>query len=196
MRHARLRGRDRGDLARIQVNAVAEHGMRGEYSAFLINVGVIARVHIKMMNLLELLAVFGEMSLEISVEPRCKFGRATHHFFRTSNGETRAERIFESAIFGTVPFSAKTFAFKQRNGEDFLRLKLSIRADVHHHLAKNCSDAAVPRGFESDLAAVFVDRGEGHNGCGPVTHQLVTKLLRTAPLGRPRKAPNSGASIR
>jgi len=39
-----------------------------------------------MMNLLELLAVFGEMGLKISVEPRCKFGRAAIRYSQTSSG--------------------------------------------------------------------------------------------------------------
>src|SRR5205085_3195625 len=52
MCHRRLRGRDRCDFAGIKMNAMPEHSAGGEETAFLINVGVITRVHVKMMNFL------------------------------------------------------------------------------------------------------------------------------------------------
>src|SRR5438105_6756463 len=113
MRHARLRGRDGGDLARIQMNAMPEHRMGGQHSAFLVDVSVIARAHIKMVDLLELFAVLRQMRLQISFEPGRELGRAAHHFFRTSNCETRTEGVLESSLLSTVPFSAKALAFQE-----------------------------------------------------------------------------------
>src|SRR5581483_1743066 len=122
MRDVRLCGGDGGDLARVQMNAMTEHRLRREQSTLLIDMGVIARAHEKMMHLLDLLLVLGEMRLQISVESRRHFRRPAHEFFGTSNGESRTERIFQATVFGAVLFAAKPFAFEQRNGDLFPRL--------------------------------------------------------------------------
>ena len=113
MGYARLRGRDGGDLARIQMNAMAEHRTRGQHSAFLVDVGVIARAHVKVMDLLELFAVLGQVRLQICLQPGRELGRAAHHFFRTRDREARTERVLEPAFFGAMPFPAKAFAFQK-----------------------------------------------------------------------------------
>src|ERR1700730_125478 len=113
MRNARLRGRDRADLARSKVNAVTEHGSRREHAAFLVNIRVVARRHKKMVHFFEFLSIFGEMRLEISLESRGQFGGTAHHFFRAGHSETRAKSIFEPAFLGAMPFPAKPLAFHQ-----------------------------------------------------------------------------------
>src|SRR5205823_2237016 len=115
MRHARLRGRDRGDFAWIEMNAVSEHGARRQHAAFLVNVSVIARAHVKMMDFFELLAVLSQMRLEISFQTRGELGRSAHQFFRTSHCEAGTERVFESPIFSAMPFATKPFAFEERD---------------------------------------------------------------------------------
>ena len=94
---------------------MADHGVRCEYSAFFIDVGVVARAHIKVVHFLQLLAVFRQVSLQIGFEPRGQLGGATHHFFRTGNGETGTERVLEPAFLGPMPFSTKALALEQRN---------------------------------------------------------------------------------
>src|ERR1700731_3434445 len=113
MRDAGLRRRDRGDLSRIQMNAMAEHGVRGEKSTFFVDIGVIPRAYVKVMHLFELFAVFGQVCLQIGFEPRSKLGRAAHHFFRASDGETRTEGVIEPALFGSMPFTTKALALHQ-----------------------------------------------------------------------------------
>src|SRR5258708_35478389 len=97
------------------MNAMPEYRVRGQHAAFLIAVGVIARAHVKMMNFFQFFAVLGEVRLQISFEPGGKLRRAAHHFFRTSDGKARAERIFEPAFFSPMPLSAKSLALQQRN---------------------------------------------------------------------------------
>src|ERR1700730_5736424 len=111
MGYARLRGGDGRDLAGIQMNAMSKHGARSQKTALFVDVGVIARTHVEMMHPFELFAVFGQMSLQISLKSRRQFRRAAHHFFRTSNRETRTESVFEQTVFGAVPFPAEPFAF-------------------------------------------------------------------------------------
>ena len=60
------------------MNAVAEDGPRRQQSALLVNVGVIARVHIKMMHFLELLAILGQVGLKIGLEARSQLSGAPH----------------------------------------------------------------------------------------------------------------------
>src|SRR5207237_8270834 len=114
---------------RIQMDAMPEHGFRRQQSALLINMSVIARAHtqIKVMNFFELLAIFREMSLQVSIETGGQFRRAAHQFFRTGNRKAWTESIFESAFFSTVPFATKPFAVQQRNQEYVLWLVLAIR---------------------------------------------------------------------
>src|SRR5438270_2103590 len=113
------------------MNAMAEHSVRGQHSTFLINVGVIARAHIKMVDLLELFPVLRQMRLQVSFEPGRELRRAAHHFFRTGNCETRTERVIKSSLLGAMPFPAKAFALEQRNGEHLFGLELTVRAKVH-----------------------------------------------------------------
>src|SRR6516162_3441213 len=97
------------------MNAMPEHRVRGQHSASFIHVGVITRGHVKVMDLRELLAVFGEVRLQISSEPGRKLRRAPHHLFGAGDGETRTKRILEPSILGAMPFSTESFAFEQRN---------------------------------------------------------------------------------
>src|SRR5262249_5547239 len=178
MRYTRLRGRDGGDLARVQVSAMTKHGVRGEYSTLFVNVSVIARAHVKMTNFLDLFAVLREVRLEISLKSRRKLSRTAHQLFRTSNGKTRAERVLEPAILGAMPFSAKALAFQERDRKDFFRLQLAVRAKVHHHFTEDRANAAVASSFESDLTTVFIDCCVSHDRGGPVADELVKKLRR------------------
>src|SRR5438270_11864512 len=130
------------------MNAMAEHSVRGQHSTFLISVGVIARAHIKMVDLLKLFAVLRQMRLQVSFEPGREFRRAAHHFFRTSNGKSRTERVLEPALLSPMPFSAKAFALEQRNGEHFFGLELTVGAKIHHHFPENRANAAFLRCLE------------------------------------------------
>src|SRR5207249_8661599 len=107
MRHARLRRGDRGDFSGIEMNAMADHGARREHSAFFIDVGVVARAHIKVVHFLQLLAVFRQVCLQIGFEPRGQLRGSTHHFFRTGNGETGTERVLKPAFLGPMPFPTR-----------------------------------------------------------------------------------------
>src|ERR1043166_1523419 len=178
MRDARLRGRDRRDLSRIQMNAVTEHSMWREHSAFLVNVRVVARAHVKMVHFFELFAVLGEMSLEIRSQSRGQLGRAPHHFFRTSHREARTKRVLEPAIFGPMPFAAKPLALQQRNRENFFWLLLAIRAEIHHHFAEDRANPAFFGRLKSELAAVFINRGESHYRGRAVADEIAKKTGR------------------
>src|SRR5882724_10703762 len=117
MRDAGLRGCDRPDLARTEMNAVTKHGARREQSAPLVNVGVILRRHKKMMHFFDLFAVLGQMCLQISFKARRQFRRTSHHFSRAGHSEARTKCVFEAAILGAMPSAAKPFAFHKRNGQ-------------------------------------------------------------------------------
>src|SRR5205807_10120732 len=125
--------------------------MRGQHSAFFVDVSVIARAHIKMVDLLELFPVLRQMRLQVSFEPGRELRRAAHHFFRTGNGETWTERVLEPSLVGAMPFPAKAFALEQRNGEHLFGLELTVRAKVHHHFPENRANAAFLRGLEPDV---------------------------------------------
>ena len=94
------------------MNAMAEHRVRSQHSTFLVNVSVIARAHVEMMDFLELFAVLGQVRLQICFQSGRELGRAAHHLLRTSDREAGTERIFEPALFGAMPFPAKAFAFE------------------------------------------------------------------------------------
>ena len=53
------------------------------------------------------------MCLDIGIEPLGQLGGAAHQFLRAVHRETRAERIFEPAVIGAIPFPAKPFAFDE-----------------------------------------------------------------------------------
>ncbi len=167
---------------------MAEHGLRRQHSAFLINMSVIDRAdtHIKMMHFFDLLAIFREMSLQVSIETGGQFRRAAHQFLRTGNRKTWTEGVFESAFFGPVPFATKPFAFQQRDREHLFRLQLAIRAEVHHRLTQDNAQSALLGGFEADFATVFINRRIDHRGGGAVASELVKKLRRlgSAPLAQ------------
>ena len=63
MGDAGLRGCDRGDLSRIQMNAMTEYSVRGKQSAFFVDMSVIARTHIKVMHFFQLFAIFRQVCL-------------------------------------------------------------------------------------------------------------------------------------
>src|SRR5438309_4519618 len=178
-----MRRRDCRDFPRIQMDAMPEHGFRRQQSALLINMSIIARAdtHIKVMNFFNLLAIFREMSLQVSIEPGGQFRRAAHQFFRTGNRKAWTESIFESAFFGPVPFATKPFALQQRNREYFFRLELAIRPEVHHRFAQDNAQSALLGGFEPDFATVFENRRIDHSGGGAVAGKFVEKLRRLGP---------------
>jgi len=137
MRDAGLRGCDRPDLAGADMDAVTKHGPRREQSALLVNVGVILRRHKKMMHLFDLLAVLGQMCLQVSFKTRRQFCCTPHHFFRAGHGKARTKCVFEAAILGAMPFAAKPFAFHKRNGQHLFWLQLSVGTHVHHHFSED-----------------------------------------------------------
>ena len=113
MGHAGLPSRDGRDLSWIKMNAVTKHCARREHSTFFIHMRVVACAHVKMMHLFQFLAIFGQMCLQICFESCRELGGATHHFFRTSDSETRAESVLEPTFFGPMPFTAKAFALQE-----------------------------------------------------------------------------------
>src|SRR5260370_198343 len=116
MGNARLGRCDRCDLARIEMNAMAKHGVRREHSAFFVNMRVVARAHVKMMHLFQLFAVLGQVGLQIGLQPGSEFGGAAHHFFRASDRKAPTESVLEPSVFGAMPFAAKPLALEERNG--------------------------------------------------------------------------------
>src|SRR5260370_38800589 len=115
MGNARLCRCDGCDLARIEMNAMAKHGVRREHSAFVGNMRVVAGAHVKMMHLLQLFAVLGQMGLQIGLQPGSEFGSAAHHCFRASDRKARAESVLEPSVFGAMAFAAKPLTLEQRN---------------------------------------------------------------------------------
>src|SRR5216684_2856745 len=97
------------------MDTMSENSFRRQHSALLVNMRVIPGTHIKMVHLLYFFAIFREMSLEIRVKAGRHFRCAAHQFFRASHGKARAKSVFEPAVFGAMPFSAKPLTFKQRN---------------------------------------------------------------------------------
>ena len=164
MRDIRLRRGDGVDFARLQVDAMAQHGLRRQQAALLIDIRVIARRHMKVAHFFNLLAVLREMRLEIGVQPLRQFGGAAHQFFRAGHRETRAERIFEPAVIGAMPFPAKPFAFDEGNRKDFLGLELAVGPKVHHHFAQDHAQPALRRRFEANVATVLVNGCIDHRG--------------------------------
>src|SRR5947209_8270559 len=112
MRHCGFRRRNRCDFARLQMNAMAEHGFWREQTGHFLHISVIARTHVKMMHLFDLLAVFGEVRLDVSAELFREFGGAAHQSFRASHGKAWTECVLETAIACAVPFATKPFAFQ------------------------------------------------------------------------------------
>src|SRR6267143_1340173 len=174
-----------------------EQGFCGQQSALLINMSVIARAntHIKVMNFFDFLAIFREMSLQVSIETAGQFCRAAHQFFRTGNRKAWTESIFEPAFFSPVPFATKPFALQQRNREHFFRLELAIRPEVHHRLAQDNAQSALLGGFEPDFATVFENRRIDHRGGGAVAGKFVEKLRRLGPRLWPSELAFDGKNV-
>jgi hypothetical protein len=78
MRDVRLRRRDSVDFASAEVNAMAQHRLRGEQAAFFVHICVIARRHVEVAHFFDLLAVLSQVSLEISAKSLRQFARASH----------------------------------------------------------------------------------------------------------------------
>src|ERR1700732_1839592 len=179
------------------MDAMPEHGFRRQQSALLINVSIIERAHthIKVMNFFDLLAIFREMSLQVSIETGGQFRGAAHQFLRTGNRKAWTEGIFESAFFSPVPFATKPFALQQRDREHFFRLQLAIRAEVHHRLTQDNPQSALLGGFEADFTTVFKNRRINHRGGGAVAGELVEKLRRLSPRLWPSELAFDGKNV-
>src|SRR6266404_6664455 len=157
---------------------MAEDGARRQQSAFLIDMSVIARAHVQMVDFFELFTVLSQMGLEIRLETRREFRCTAHYFVRAGHREARAERVLEQSVFRAMPLAAKPLTFQERNRKDLLWLNLSVGAQVHHHFPENRPDAASARGFEADVATVFINGGVGHDGGGAISRELAEKLRR------------------
>ena len=178
MRHIRVRGGDLLDLLVTQMDAMTEHRLRGQESALAINIGVIARIQVKVTHLFDLLAIFGQMSLQVSAQFFRQLRGAAHELLRAGDGKARAESIFQAPVRGAVPLPAQALALDERDRENLPWLERTVRTEVHHHLAENNPETAPFRGLESNVAAVLVDRSVDHRGGGAVARQLLKKQRR------------------
>ena len=106
MSHCRLRDCDRFDFTRFKMNTMSKHGFRCEQTALLVHMRVIARTHKQMVHFFDLLSVFRQVGLYVSVESSSQFSRCSHHLFRACYGKPRTERVLQPAVLGAMPFPA------------------------------------------------------------------------------------------
>ena len=175
MCHAGPSGGDGFALAVAEVQAVAEHGARGEEAAFLIHIRVVERGGKLVPHLFDLLEVFREVRLDVGAVFRRQFADGAHEFFATCHGEARAERILQQPAARAVPGLAEPLAFVERDGRDLRRLEVSVAAHVHHHFPHDDAQPAGCGGVKSGLARVLEDRGIEHRGGRAVAREFRKK---------------------
>src|SRR4051812_26172351 len=98
MRNARARSSDGFDFARLQMNAMTEHRLRREQTGVFVDIGVVARGHVKVVHFLDFFAIFGEVRLDVSAVLYGEFSGVAHELFRASHSEPRAEGVLEATL--------------------------------------------------------------------------------------------------
>src|SRR5207244_12660790 len=98
MRHARARRGHRFAFALRKMDAVREHRARAEQAALFVNIGVIFRSRELVPHLLDLLEIFREMRLHVSLALLRQLRRAAHALLAATRSEARAERIVDQPV--------------------------------------------------------------------------------------------------
>ena len=189
MRNRRPARCQRGPLAFVDMDAMAEDRARSCDAKFFIHLRVVAARGEHMAHAFAFLARLGEMRLDVAAKLRGHRSGFAHEPFAAREGKARTERVFEQPLGGTVPFARETLAFEHGNADDLARLERPVSAHIHHHFPHNDTQPRARRRRKRRIARILVNRRVKHRRRRAVTRQFGEKRSRLALSGRAGESP-------
>ena len=174
---------DRRSTSRsLEVHGMGHDRARPERAGAVVHVGVVARLGKQLRDLVDLVAILGQVRLPVRVRGARQVRRLAQHVRRAADREAWRDRVLEPAVVAAVPTLDQALRLGQALiehgavGERFV-----VAQPIHHDLAQHEPDAVLVGRLEGRVRAVLEDGAVEQRGRRARRGQGVVEERRQAP---------------